>query len=269
MRRHWTNLILHTTAVIYRKKNNLLISHALKSILDVFIIVFLELFLVIISFPLYLVSKGGNTGDNSQYKIRRILTLSSLIVILIVWLIKLVLIVGAPLYFDFRQASIASVKKEYEPVSEQSYSLPDVYGAQIDTSITPPIVENLKEINNNLIMSGRGDKDTKIVVNIGKKQGDNAIEDSNIKIYIANTDENGYWSLETDINNFQLQPGKYWLQVMAYNDETGKKSAISSTEYFEIDQSLYERILSRADKYLNYFVICFIALGIISIILLI
>ena len=269
MRGYWTNLILHTSASIYKRKNNVAVSYASKSILDVFAIIFLELFLVVISFPLYLVSKGDSAKGKSQYKIRRIFTLSFLIVILAVWLAKLILMVGLPIYFDNRQFVVTTVNKGTNQAAAQSYILPEVYNTQLDTSISPPSVENISKIKNaGLSVSGRGEADSKIVVNIGKKQEDAAPEDNNIKMYIVSTDKTGNWRLETDVKSFNLQPGQYWLQAMAYDDVNGKKSEVSPAKYFEITQNLYDRIISKADMYLNYFMIAFIALGIFSIIIL-
>ncbi len=270
MRGYWTNLILHTSASIYKRKNNVSVSGASKSILDVFAIIFLELFLAVISFPLYLVSKGENAGGKSQYKIRRIFTLSFLIVILAVWLIKLILMVGLPIYFDSRQFLITTENKGNDQAIKQSYILPEVYNTKLDTSITVPSVENISTMSDaGLLVNGRGEADSKIVVNIGKKQEAAAPEDNNIKIYIVSTDKTGNWRLETDVKSFNLRSGEYWLQAMAYDDVNGKKSEVSPTKYFEITQNLYDRIISKADMYLNYFMIAFIALGIFSIIILI
>ncbi len=270
MRGYWTNLILHTSASIYKRKNDVSISRAPKSILAVFAVIFLELFLAVISFPLYLVSKGEGTGGKAQYKIRRIFTLSFLIVILIVWLAKLVLIVGLPVYLNNRQFLITTENKRNDQAIEQSYILSDVYNTQLDTSFSPPTVENISKTNNSgLSVSGLGKADSKIVVNIGKKQDDTSLEYNNIRIYIVNTDKVGNWRLETDVKSFNLQPGKYWLQAMAYDDVTGKKSDVSTTKYFEITQNLYNSLISRLDIYLNYFMIVFVALGIFSIIILI
>ena len=270
MRGYWTNLILHTSASIYKRKSDVLVSRAPKSILDVFAVIFLELFLVLISFPLYLVSKGESTGSKAQYKMRRIFTMSFLIVILAVWLAKLILMVGLPIYFDSRQFLITTENKGNDQAIKQSYILPEVYNTKLDTSISVPTVENISTMSNaGLLVSGRGEADLKIVVNIGKKQEDTAPEDNNIKMYIVSTDKTGNWRLETDVKSFNLQPGQYWLQAMAYDDVNGKKSEVSPAKYFEITQNLYDKIISKADMYLNYFMIAFIALGIFSTIILI
>jgi hypothetical protein len=270
MRGRWTNLILHTSASIYQRKNNVALSYASRSIFDVFAVIFLELFLAIISFPLYLVSKGDSAKGKSQYKIRRIFTLSFLIVILIVWLAKLILMVGLPLYFDSRQFTVTTENKGTNQAPAQSYILPEVYNTQLDASISVPTVEKISTVKSGgLLVSGLGNAGSKIVVNIGKTQNEAASEYNNIKIYVVNADESGNWKLETDVKVFNLQPGKYWLQAMAYDEIADKKSDVSSTQYFEITQNLYDRIISRADIYLNYFMIAFIALGIFSIIILI
>jgi hypothetical protein len=85
---------LHTFASIYKRKNNVAVSYASKSTLDGLAIIFLLLFLVVISFPLYLVPKGDSANGMAQYKMRRIFTLFFLIVISLVWLAKLILMVG-------------------------------------------------------------------------------------------------------------------------------------------------------------------------------
>jgi hypothetical protein len=270
MRGRWTNLILHTSASIYKRKNNVALSYASRSIFDVFAVIFLELFLAIISFPLYLVSKGDSAKGKSQYKIRRIFTMSFLIVILIVWLAKLILMVGLPLYFDSRQFTVTTENKGTDQAAAQNYILPEVYNTQLDASISVPTVEKISTVKSGgLLVSGLGNAGSKIVVNIGKTQEDSASGYNNIKIYVVNVNESGNWKLETDVKVFNLQPGKYWLQAMAYDEIAGKKSDVSSTQYFEITQNLYDRIISRADIYLNYFMIAFIALGIFSIIILI
>jgi hypothetical protein len=270
MRGHWTNLILHTSASIYKRKNNVALSYASRSIFDVFAVIFLEIFLAIISFPLYLVSKSDSAKGKSQYKIRRIFTLSFLVVILIVWLAKLVLIVGVPLYFDNRQFTVTTQDNGANQAAAQSYILPEVYNTTLDTDISVPTVEKIStEKSGGLLVSGQGNAGSKIVVNIGKTQNDAALGNNNIKIYVVNADNLGNWKLTTDVKVFNLKPGQYWLQAMAYDEIAGKKSDVSPTNYFEITQNLYDRIISRADIYLNYFMIAFIALGIFSIIILI
>ena len=254
MRGRWTNLILHTSASIYKRKNNVALSYASRSIFDVFAVIFLELFLAIISFPLYLVSKADSEKGKSQYKIRRIFTLSFLVVILIVWLAKLILIVAVPMYFDNRQFTVTTQDNGAGQASAQSYILPEVYNTTLDNNISVPTVEKIStEKNGGLLVSGLGKAGSKIVINIGKTQSDAAPGYNNIKIYIVNADNSGNFRLETDVKVFNLKPGQYWMQAMAYDEITGKKSDVSTTKYFEITQTLYDRIISKADIYLNYF----------------
>jgi len=225
---------------------------------------------VLISFPLYLTSKEENIGNGAQYKIRRLLTLSFLVGILTIWLVKLLLMVGLPLYFDTRQFLVSSEEKEQSQIVKQEFILPDVYGAEIDSSLPTPVVENLKEMGNgHLLIDGKGSKDTKAVVNISNVQTDDTLQDTSIKTYVVDINEAGYWSVETNINNFSLLPGEYRLEVMAYDDMANTKSNTSQTEYFKITENWQEKVITRLDTYLNYLVIIFLILGISSIVLLI
>ncbi|GEM_PF-3467330 len=270
MRGYWTNLILHTSAAIYSKKNRISTSTAGKSIIDVFSVVFLEAFLALISFPLYIVYKGEINMGKSQFKIRRIFTTTFLIVVLAVWLAKLVLIVGLPIYFDSRQYVVTTDNESYEDISGQSYVLPDFYNASIDLLMPVPAIENLSVINSEgLIVEGISKAEAKTVINMGLYEKGEKVAADSVKSFIVDNDEQGYWRLQTDSNNFKLKPGNYWVQATVYDDKNGTISQPGLMSYFEIRQNTYERIAGMVDKWLNYFMIAFIALGIFSIIILI
>ena len=66
MRTRLANLILHTTSLIHKKKNQLFVSHALASVVNVFILILLEIFLLIISIPMYAIY--GNLHKNDKNK---------------------------------------------------------------------------------------------------------------------------------------------------------------------------------------------------------
>jgi hypothetical protein len=270
MRGYWTNLIMHTSAAIYTRKNRISSSTAGKSILDVFAVIFMEVFLAVISFPLYIVSRGEITEGKSQFKIRRIFTTTFLIVVLAVWIVKLILIVGLPIYFDSRQYVISSDSQSYEDTSGKNYVLPAFYNASVDMLMPAPVIEKLSVVNGEgLVVQGISKASAKTVINIGISEKDNEVAASSIKSFIVDNDKEGNWILETSSNNFKLNPGNYWLQATVYENNTSSKSQPSLTSYFEIRQDSYEKIVSVIDKYLNYFMIAFITLGIFSIIILI
>ena len=97
MRTILTNLILHTTSLIAKKKNKLLISHAFISIVNIFIIILLEIFLVIISIPLYVIY-GNLCGNNKiRHWVVKIALLIILTIFLIVGILKLIFFTTFPL----------------------------------------------------------------------------------------------------------------------------------------------------------------------------
>jgi len=96
MRTKLTNLILHTSSLISRKKNQLLVSHALVSIVNIVIIVLLEIFLAIISIPLYTIYGNLDGNDKIRYRIVQVVFLTVLIIFLIIGLLKLASIATPP-----------------------------------------------------------------------------------------------------------------------------------------------------------------------------
>ena len=66
MRTKLANLILHINSLIHKKKDQLLVSHAFTSVVNIFILILLEIFLVIISIPLYAIY--GNLHKNDKNK---------------------------------------------------------------------------------------------------------------------------------------------------------------------------------------------------------
>ncbi|MCK5211925.1 hypothetical protein KAJ89_04445 [Candidatus Parcubacteria bacterium] len=84
-----TNLILHTTSLISRKKKQLLISHASVSIVNIIVIIVLEIFLVIISIPLYTIYGNLHGNNKIRHWAVRIVFLTILIIFLIIGMAKL------------------------------------------------------------------------------------------------------------------------------------------------------------------------------------
>lgn len=97
MRTRLNNLILHTTALIARKKSKLLVSHALASIAAIAAIILLEIFLIIISIPLYTVYGNLEGYNKTRRLINRVVFFAVLAVILMIVMAKLISLAGFPL----------------------------------------------------------------------------------------------------------------------------------------------------------------------------
>ena len=265
MRTGWTNLILHTTALVYRRKQNLLVSHSFQSVFDVFVIIFLELFLALISLPLYLVSKESDLGGKQQYKIRRVVSLSLLLSILIIWVLKLIFVVAVPMYFDTRQAFFVAEKSGQSLLTQSEFILSDIYNAKTDIAISPPTVDGTLTIDNGRVyIQGKGNIGTDVVVTIKNDRVDN----SGVNFYIANVDSSGSWSLGSNGDDARLTPGKYQLQAITYDSQLKARSPLSVVRSFEVGQD-WRGAMDNVDVYLNYIVVVFLGLSIFSIVLLI
>jgi len=84
MRTKLTNLILHTTSLINERKNRLSITHAFASIANAVVIIFLEIFLIIISIPLYSIYAVLQKNNKTRYWITRVIFSAILFTILII-----------------------------------------------------------------------------------------------------------------------------------------------------------------------------------------
>lgn len=257
------NLILRVTVLINNKKQALLSSHAFMSILNVFLIVFLEIFLFFISIPLYLVSKDIGAGTQVQYKIRRVLSLTVLLGILFVWLVKLLFIIGVPLYYDTQQAFFIS-DIQSGTLLASNYLAPNAYSSSTSSVMTTPRIVDVERLESgSILISGVGESQTDIVAMIG---GD-AFEGT--KFYIDRVDPFGFWEVTTQGESLRILPGEYWLQVMTYDNALQTKSELSPAYTFNIESSWYSGVVDVLDVFLNYAVLVFLVIGLFLIILLI
>jgi len=268
MRKKWTNLILHTTALISQWKQNILVSHAFRAVFDILIIIVLEFFLALISLPLYLVSQETGSGDKKQYKIRRIITLSVLMIILAIWLIKLIFVLSLPFYSATSQTFFMSGRQAPSQTLTQNYILSGISDAQTTAAFAVPVVTEAKTTKDgSLSVTGKGNPGTEVIIIIGriKEPG----RSSGLNLYLAGVDFEGNWSINAASNDSRLAVGDYWLRTMAYNAKDNSQSGLSPALAFTVEQNLQGRITGKADVYLNYFVIIFLLLGLFSLLLLI
>ena len=264
MRQKWTNLILFLTSFLYRCKNTLTTSHSIASIFNLIIIIGGELLLAVISLPLYLISKEAASGDQRAYKIRRIVSLSSLVIILIVWIFKLIFIIGLPMFFETKQAFFIKEGQKTEQ-TEQRNSLYNIFDLEEGNIFASPQIANIKiTTNGDLFAEGTSESISNIILTISRFDSK-----SNMGIfYLGKVNNAGGWQVEIKNNKWKKAPGLYSAQVMSYDEKIGS-SNFSPTVVFEIEQNLQDIVISKIDIFLNYFVIIFLILGILSIILLI
>ena len=264
MRKKWTNLILSLTSFLYKRKQALLTSHSFTSIFNLIIIIFGEMALAIISLPLYLTSKEVASGDQRAYKIRRIVSLSSLIVILTVWIFKLIFVVGLPMFSETKQAFFISEGQKIEQTEQQSF-LHNIFKLEKGNVLTPPEITNIHiTANGDLFAKGTSETISNIILIISRSNLKNEMK----ILYSGEVNNTGEWRVEIKNNKWKKSPGLYSAQVMTYDEKAGS-SNFSPAVVFEIEQNLQDRVISKIDIFLNYFIIGFLIIGILSIIILI
>ncbi len=265
MRQQWTNLILHTTSLVHKKKEGLLTSHSVGSFFSIFWIIILEVFLSIISLPLYVVTKSisGDVEAVSRYKLRRIITLSILLPILFIWFLKSAFILSASLYLD--SDSVFKIAETSETISIE-YAATDVISAPIDLSLSLPTINQISQqrTDNIFIFRGTAIPNHLVVMYLFRQDDD---RDASFKIYLVRADTNGDWEITQDRNVFYLPPGKYLANTVTYNEIKGQKSEMSKAVSFEIKQVFWRKFITRIDFLLNVIVLVFIILGIFLIVL--
>src|SRR3990167_393497 len=181
MRDRWLNFVLHLTNRIYARKQSVLAHEGLKSAGDIAALVLLESVLALVSFPLYvglkpatvtafLQEKGGYAKIAFDYHLRRILTLTGVSIVLVIWLLKLALIIFVPAFYGpLRLYSVS----EISPVPLQNKELiaadTQIQTARIiETMPKPRLVEVRKEKGGDIVFSY--DKDIQARSNIASEQ---------------------------------------------------------------------------------------------------
>jgi len=264
MRKLWISLILVTTAVLYKRKKLILISHSVRSISNLLIIILLELFLALISIPIYLVSKEAISGDQRSYKIRRIISLSSLVIILIVWVFKLIFIIGIPIYYDTKQIYFVSDKQINAKYQQSDFPLLDFYGLVKNETMNQPYIKKVFFASDNkLYASGISAPNVNVVLYIYRPDGVNGYG----VLYLGKSNGSGDWLLNFENNKWKKVYGLYSAQLVAYDDKSGS-GRFSSAISFEIKKNWLEKFIPKIDMFLNYFILTVLVTGILSIILL-
>lgn len=261
MRHRWTNWILHTTAKIQQKKQALLTDHAFKSALDVFSIVFLELFLLILSLPLYLVTQPNTGGgeEQVQFKIRRVLSLSVLTVLLILWLFKLLFIV----YLSFFSPSSSYSISDLEASEESTLELTQLHAESWTESPeveTPMLEQVVSDDGGNIFFTGKAEPNSVVAIYLSSSNFDV----SSLKVYSSRSDEAGIWNMGHEHRVFHLSPGTYSVEMVTYDEALQAKSPLSAVVSFNVEIPQDEVLFEKIDSVLNITTFLFVLIGVLS-----
>lgn len=266
LQRSWLNTILHTSAFINTKKQELLKANALKSFINVLTIVASETFLSVISIPLYLTDAGNKIRSEKEalYKLRRAMTLVIITPLVIIWFLKFVLIGTNLLYFNPQENFATKVTSPHQEVTE--YDTAKLITLRTNPDVEVPVINSITvDGNDELVVKGSAKKDSGIVVYVAfSPQGK---EGQNFNLYLLNSDEEGKWELRKEAAKTYDYSGKYTVRAFVDNSLIGEKSKISSPVYFTVDPSLEYSLIRTIDAWLNILMFAFLGIGIFLVIL--
>lgn len=267
MKSAWLNLILKLSNRIYTKKQLLVGQEGLRVIGNIVFLIVFEMVLAIVSLPLYtsvgskqvvafLEEKGGYAKVAFDYKLRRILTLTSAIIIAIIWALKLLFILLVPAVFGPLQLYHVSDLRPPELSAQEQTTILEEAGIQnaktVQTLQKPEFTGVKKTSGKNFEFYGKGEPNTEIVLFLTDKQ---------TAVYTGAVDKNGTWRIEQTQKQFVLSEGNHSLSAFTYNKQTGNRSDFSDTQYFKVKTTFLDLLIRNVDSLANWSVVIIILLG--------
>ena len=266
MKTKWLNLVLLLTNKIYQKKQLIVGQTGLGAVSTILTLIIYEIFLGLLSLPLYLslktasvtaffVEKGAYAKIDFDYSLRRILTLTGVGMIDIIWAVKLSLILvlppvygPMPLYTikDFRQLDLL----------EQDLAIVDtaIQTARVVKTIQKPELTMVKKVSGgNYIFYGKGQPNTQIVLFLSDKQ---------TAIYTSDVDKRGDWQIDYSQSKFKLSPGNHSVVVFGYDKNLGVRSESGLEQFFKVSVSWVDNLINNVDVLANWSVVIIIFVGV-------
>ncbi len=263
LRSSWTNSILHTTAYIHGCKERIVISQGIGAVLLVAKLIAAELWLTVLSLPLYLIASSVHTNDKevSQYKVRRVISLSAVAVILLVWLIKFIIILF--IAFSYNPKEAFQIRETQNGVQQSVAITVQIPKAPTDNNFPIPTITEAQDVKGNITIAGKAKANSFVVATI-VREGDPA---SPPELYAGESDKNGKFNIIEDQNTFTLPTGIYDASVVAYDAERNVKSPPSPTIRLTVHDSLLQQTLTNLDEILNISAVVFVAVALFATIL--
>lgn len=266
MRRAWTNHILHLSGFIYSKQQALLTEHGFKIVITVWQLIAAQLWLAIISLPLAIVAKPvigkTNIAGVATYSVRRVLTLTVVTIIAILWLLKLgVVLFGVWQAEEFR---IEHRGTRAEPETTAAYLTTRIAAAGEDPHLVAPVLREVNRSNSGVLtVTGSAKANTDILLYVIEAADGVA----STKVYAGTTDNHGTFTITENEDRFSLRAGTYVVEAFAYSRETGLASSASTPMQIAVQDSLMTIFMTYADRILNITTAAVLGFGILLTIL--
>lgn len=267
MKSAWLNLVLRLSNRIYQKKQLLVGQEGIQVVGNIVSLIVLEIVLALVSFPLYLSVGSKNViaffeerGEYAKvafdYKLRRILTVTGVMIIAFIWFLKAVFIVLVPSIFGplplYFVSNVGAPDLSTEQV-QNVLSEAGIQNAQVVPGMVKPVIQSVqKNSGKNFTFAGTAEPNSTIVLFLADQQ---------TAIYTGEVDQNGNWKIDHAQNQFVLQEGNHSISSFSYTKRTGTRSPFSDTQYFKIKTTLADLFARNIDILANWSVVILIAVG--------
>lgn len=268
MRYAWLNLILQLTNRIYQRKQKVVGQEGLTVAGNVFVLIFLEVFLAVMSLPLYLnlktekitaflEEKGGYAKIVFDYSLRRVLTLTGVGVILFIWLVKLVLILLLPTAFGTLKLYSISELRPPDLLTVDKNLINAETEIQTATITSDLLIPELKEVKKsggkNYVFYGVGQPNSTVIL---------LLSDLQTAVYTGEVDSDGNWKIEHLQKDFKLNEGNHSVLVFTFDRENKIRSEFSSEQYFKVKTTFLDSLTKNVDTLANWSVVVIILVGV-------
>jgi hypothetical protein len=266
MKNKWLNLVLLLTNKIYNKKQFIINQAGLGAVYNIFVLILLEIFLGIISLPLYLSlksaavvaffeEKGAYAKINFDYNLRRVLTLTGVAIVASIWVVKLSLILFLPsVYGPLPLYSITNFRPADILFKDLVIAETGIQTARImKTMPRPELLEVKKKSGGDFVFSGKGQPNSTVVLLLSDKQ---------TAIYTAPVDAKGNWQVQYLHSKFKLSDGNHSVIVFGYEEKLGVRSETGMEQFFKVKSSWLDNLVKNVDVLANWSVVIIIIFGI-------
>lgn len=271
MQAGWLNLVLQLTNRIYIRKQDLFKASGLSAVGIVFALIGLEIYLAFVSLPLYLSLRPQKVAawfsDKKTYdkivfdfNLRRVLTLTSLGIIALLWAIKLTFIIAVPkVYGPLQLYGVTNFQPLDINNAAQVAAQAQIQTAPTVKSLVKPELKSVTKISSgNYVFAGLGKPGTTVTL---------LISDQQVAVNYGDVGQDGKWQIEHDQKLFKLSDGNHAILMYSYDNNLKVRSEMTDSVYFKVSSSWVDVLVRDVDVLANWSVVLIIILGIVLTIL--
>jgi hypothetical protein len=199
--------------------------------------------------------KGAYDRVNFDYNLRRILTVTGVGIVALIWLIKLGVILLTPTVFGpLKLYSVADLQPADISLADLVTRDTGIQTARVtDLFARPQLKEVTKIKGGDYVFSGIGQPRTSVVLLLSDRQ---------TAIYTDEADETGAWQISHSQSSFRLSEGNHSVIVFTYDAKQALRSETSPEQYFRVTTTWFDSIVRNVDSLANWSAVIIIALGV-------